>query len=102
MAAICRRSNSVTLIECHRSAARMSYITGFINIEAAMGGKWVELLKEIAPSLSRLALMFNPDTAPAGGAQSSGQIALYERAKFMRLVECDLAQRLNAKKTPSF
>ena len=43
-------------------------ITGFINTEAAMGGKWLELLKEIAPRLGRVALMFNPDTAPGGGS----------------------------------
>lgn len=43
-------------------------ITGFINIEAAMGGKWAELLKTIAPDLSRVAIMFNPDTAPGGGS----------------------------------
>jgi putative ABC transport system substrate-binding protein len=42
-------------------------ITGFINIEAGMGGKWLELLKEIAPRLRRVAIMFNPDTAPGGG-----------------------------------
>ena len=38
-------------------------ITGFINIEASLGGKWIETLKEIAPNVSRAALMFNPDTA---------------------------------------
>ena len=38
-------------------------ITGFINIEASLGGKWIEVLKEIAPNVSRAALMFNPDTA---------------------------------------
>lgn len=42
-------------------------ITGFINLEATMGGKWLELLKEIAPSVKRVAVMFNPDTAPGGG-----------------------------------
>jgi putative tryptophan/tyrosine transport system substrate-binding protein len=42
-------------------------ITGFTNVEAGMGGKWVELLKEIAPAIERVAIMFNPDTAPAGG-----------------------------------
>jgi putative ABC transport system substrate-binding protein len=47
-------------------------ITGFINIEAAMGGKWLELLKEIAPRLRRVAIMFNPDTAPGGGAYYLG------------------------------
>ena len=39
-------------------------ITGFINIEASLGGKWIELLKEILPKLARATLMFNPDTAP--------------------------------------
>jgi putative ABC transport system substrate-binding protein len=42
-------------------------ITGFINLEPTMGGKWLELLKEIAPSVKRIAIMFNPDTAPKGG-----------------------------------
>jgi putative ABC transport system substrate-binding protein len=38
-------------------------ITGFANVEASMGGKWLELLSEIAPGLKRAAIMFNPDTA---------------------------------------
>ena len=42
-------------------------ITGFINLEAAMGGKWLELLKEAAPGINHAAIMFNPDTAPGGG-----------------------------------
>ena len=33
-------------------------ITGFINMEAAMGGKWLGLLKEIAPQIRRAAIMF--------------------------------------------
>jgi putative tryptophan/tyrosine transport system substrate-binding protein len=44
-------------------------ITGFANIEGgAFGGKWLEMLKEIAPRIRRVAIMFNPDTAPGGGA----------------------------------
>jgi putative ABC transport system substrate-binding protein len=39
-------------------------MTGFINIESSLGGKWLELLKELAPRVSRVAVMFNPDTAP--------------------------------------
>jgi len=39
-------------------------ITGFAVLEAPMGGKWLELLSEIAPGLNRVAIMFNPDTAP--------------------------------------
>jgi putative ABC transport system substrate-binding protein len=38
-------------------------ITGFANLEATLGGKWVDLLSEIAPGLKRVAIMFNPDTA---------------------------------------
>jgi putative ABC transport system substrate-binding protein len=39
-------------------------ITGFINMEPTMAGKWVELLKEIAPRVTNCALLFNPATAP--------------------------------------
>jgi putative ABC transport system substrate-binding protein len=38
-------------------------ITGFGYLEASLGGKWLELLSEIAPGLKRVAIMFNPDTA---------------------------------------
>jgi putative ABC transport system substrate-binding protein len=47
-------------------------ITGFINEEAAMGGKWLEVLKEAAPRLTRAGIMFNPDTAPGGGTYFLG------------------------------
>jgi putative ABC transport system substrate-binding protein len=40
-------------------------ITGFAIFEASLGGKWLELLSEIAPELRRVAIMFNPDTAVA-------------------------------------
>jgi putative ABC transport system substrate-binding protein len=40
-------------------------ITGFANLEGSLGGKWLELLSEIAPGLKRAAIMFNPDTATA-------------------------------------
>jgi putative tryptophan/tyrosine transport system substrate-binding protein len=37
-------------------------ITGFVALDAALGGKWVGLLKEIAPGTGRVALLFNPAT----------------------------------------
>jgi putative tryptophan/tyrosine transport system substrate-binding protein len=43
-------------------------ITGFINVEDTIGGKWLELLKEVAPGTSHAAMMFNPDTAPGAGS----------------------------------
>ena len=40
-------------------------ITGFADLgEASLGGKWLDLLSEIAPGLKRVAILFNPDTAP--------------------------------------
>jgi putative tryptophan/tyrosine transport system substrate-binding protein len=43
-------------------------ITGFVNLEPTMGGKWVELLREIAPGVKRVSIMFNPDTASGSGS----------------------------------
>jgi putative ABC transport system substrate-binding protein len=40
-------------------------VTGFAILEATLGGKWLDLLSEIAPGLKRAAIMFNPDTIPA-------------------------------------
>src|SRR5262249_27269089 len=40
-------------------------ITGFANLEVTVGGKWLELLSEIAPGLKRNVIMFNPDASPA-------------------------------------
>jgi len=39
-------------------------ITGFANYEIAIGGKWLSLLKTVAPSLARVGVMMNPDTSP--------------------------------------
>jgi putative ABC transport system substrate-binding protein len=43
-------------------------ITGFTNLEETMGGKWLELLREIAPSVSRASMLFNPETANSGAS----------------------------------
>jgi putative ABC transport system substrate-binding protein len=57
-------------------------ITGFANWEASMGGKWLELLSEVAPGLKRTTIMFNPDTVPA-----SAQIpSLETTARSLKLV----------------
>jgi hypothetical protein len=44
-------------------------VTGFtnINIESSIGGKWLELLKQIAPAVRRVAMIYNPPTAPFAG-----------------------------------
>lgn len=39
-------------------------LTGFTNFEFTIGSKWLEALKHVAPQVRRVALIFNPDTAP--------------------------------------
>jgi len=50
-------------------------ITGLTNFEPSMGGKWLEILKEVAPYMTRVGLMFNPATTPGAGTY------------FLRLIE---------------
>ncbi len=51
-------------------------VTGFSSLEASAGGKWLELLKEAAPSVTRISMLFNPATAPfAEGYVRSAQTA---------------------------
>jgi putative ABC transport system substrate-binding protein len=50
-------------------------ITGFAVLEATLGGKWLELLSEIAPGLKRAAIMFNPGTAPISAYMPSFETA---------------------------
>jgi putative ABC transport system substrate-binding protein len=50
-------------------------ITGFALYEAPLGSKWLELLSETAPGLKRVAIMFNPDTAPVSAFMPSFKTA---------------------------
>src|SRR5262249_44089005 len=43
-------------------------VTGFTNIEASMGGKWVEILKELTPSVMRVVFFFKPAQGPGSGS----------------------------------
>ena len=42
-------------------------VTGFTIFEPTIGSKWLELLKQVAPRVARVALIYNPDTAPFAG-----------------------------------
>jgi putative ABC transport system substrate-binding protein len=57
-------------------------ITGFAYYEATLGGKWLEVLSEIAPGLKRAAMMFNPDT----GAASAFMPSLETAARSLKVV----------------
>jgi putative ABC transport system substrate-binding protein len=50
-------------------------VTGFATLEASLGGKWLELLSEIAPGLKRAAIMFNPDNPAASAYMPSLETA---------------------------
>jgi putative tryptophan/tyrosine transport system substrate-binding protein len=39
--------------------------TGFVNFEPTIGGKWLELLREVAPKIEHVAILLNPKTYPA-------------------------------------
>ena len=39
-------------------------ITGFAQLEASLAGKWIGMLRELVPEITRAAIMFNPDSAP--------------------------------------
>jgi putative ABC transport system substrate-binding protein len=57
-------------------------ITGFGISEPSLGGKWLELLAEVAPGLKRAAIMFNPDTGPVSAFMPSFETA----ARSLKLV----------------
>jgi putative ABC transport system substrate-binding protein len=50
-------------------------VTGFALFESALGGKWVELLKEIAPRTVQVAILFNPATLPTFKVYMSSIVA---------------------------
>lgn len=71
--------------------------TGFINIESSMAGKWVELLKAIAPSTTTVSIVFNPMTAAGAGAYFKAPFEAAARAGAMepRTVAVKEAQDLD-------
>jgi putative ABC transport system substrate-binding protein len=64
-------------------------VTGFANFESSVGGKWLGLLKEAAPTVSRVALLFNPATAPfAGGYLNSAEAAAQSLGVMLIAARC--------------
>lgn len=49
-------------------------VTGFMNLEGSIGGKWIELLKEMAPRLSHVAVLYSATTAKPQLAYYRGSI----------------------------
>jgi ABC-type uncharacterized transport system substrate-binding protein len=59
-------------------------VTGFVVWDRSIGGKWIRLLGEIAPKLTRVGVIYNPDTAPyvlpliASAKAAAGSLAVIE------------------------
>ena len=63
--------------------------TGFTNFEFSMAGKWLELLKEIAPAVKSVAIIFNPDNAAMPGQLRA--IALAAPALGLQVIEAKVS-----------
>ena len=71
-------------------------LTGFTNFEPAMGGKWLELLKEVAPGVTRAIAVFNPETHSGQYWQSIEAAASSLAVEFNRAPARDAAGIENA------
>ena len=67
-------------------------VTGFTNFEFSIGGKWIELLREIDPSLRKVLVLFNPQTAPYG----QQYVVAMEQAANLSAIEVVVASVGNA------
>ena len=67
-------------------------MTGFTNFEPTMGSKWLELLKEVAPRLTRATAIFNPETHSGQYWQSIEAAAPSLAVKFTRAPAHDAAE----------
>jgi putative tryptophan/tyrosine transport system substrate-binding protein len=66
--------------------------TGLVSLEDSVAGKWLELLKELAPQTSRVSLLFNPKTAP----QSAYYLKILEAAAPSLALKLKVVQVSNA------
>jgi putative tryptophan/tyrosine transport system substrate-binding protein len=78
-------------------------LTGFTNfLEPSMAAKWVELLKEIAPGVSRIGILFNPQMAADGGIYFARPVETSAAALGVKTVRlpvqtpADINQAINA------
>jgi ABC-type uncharacterized transport system substrate-binding protein len=65
--------------------------TGFTNFEFSMAGKWLELLKEVAPAVKNIAVIFNPENAAMPGQLRA--IALAAPALGLQMTEAKVSDR---------
>jgi putative tryptophan/tyrosine transport system substrate-binding protein len=72
-------------------------VTGFSTFEASIGGKWLGLLKEAAPAVTHVSLLFNPETAPfADGYLQSARAVAQTLGATTRAAPCGRAADIEA------
>jgi putative ABC transport system substrate-binding protein len=76
-------------------------ITGFTNFEESVGGKMLQLLKEIDPRIKRVAVIYNPQTAPYGGLyfrsmESAGSVFAVETVTLLVQSNADIEAAMTA------
>jgi len=72
-------------------------VTGFSTFEASIGGKWLGLLKEAAPAVTHVSLLFNPETAPfADGYLQSARAVAQTLGATTRAAPCGSAADIEA------
>jgi putative ABC transport system substrate-binding protein len=62
------------------------HATGFTDIPASMAGKWLELLKEMVPHISRVAVMYGTGTAPGDGLYYLRSIEAEAHSKHLKMI----------------
>src|SRR5262249_53454093 len=62
--------------------------TGFTNFEPSMGSKWLELLKEISPQLTRCLVLMHPETAANVSMSRAAEAAAEASAIKLQLPAC--------------
>lgn len=72
-----------------------SNATGFVNLEASMASKWIEFVKEVTPQVKRMAVVFNPDTAPLSYFRPAIETAA--RSQLVELLEVPLTTPTRSK-----
>jgi putative tryptophan/tyrosine transport system substrate-binding protein len=69
--------------------------TGFTNVESSLGGKWLELLKELSPRMERVGALYNPKTSAGGGTyylRLVGEAAVVLGVKLLPLIAHDASE----------
>jgi len=73
-------------------------ITGFTNFELSIGGKWIEVLKELVPATSRLAIVYDPANSPDFSPYYRPSLEAAARTFKVKLIDCPVHTRADVER----